>query len=206
MSLLRHESGTEIDDAARGESFTRGTSHIVLASVVAAILVTAAIAFYVKMGERPPVATGEILQVWTTQRHVETSGVDANGDPAARRSFDQVLIFAHVKLKNQGSYPLYLEDMLANLRRPDSLLSVSAGSAGQIQEALAAFPDLASLNAAPLPPLATLPPGKTLDGIAFWAVRMNKKEWNSCRLLNFTFEFHYQPALVLTPHAPAKEL
>ncbi len=204
MSLLPHETGEEIDDAARGESFTRGTSHVVLAAVLAAILVTIAVAVYVVTGEKPPLATGEILQTWISPRHVETSGMDANGDPVARQSFDQVLIFAHVKLHNQSAYPLHLEDVLANVRRPDGLLSISAGNVGQFQEALAAFPDLAALGAAPLPPLATIEPGQTVDGIAFWAVRMKKKEWDACRILNFTFEFHYQPSLVLAPRAPAQ--
>ena len=40
MSLLHQESGEEIDDAARGESFTKGSSHLVTASLIAALLVS----------------------------------------------------------------------------------------------------------------------------------------------------------------------
>jgi len=130
MSLLHQESLEEVDDAARGEEFTKGSSHVVWASIAAVVLVTIAVVIYVIAGEKPPVATGEIVQVWAHPRHVETSGIDANGAPMAKQSFDQVLIFAHVKLRNQSKVPLYLEDVLANAKLGDSILSVSAGSAG----------------------------------------------------------------------------
>jgi hypothetical protein len=102
MSLLHQESPEEVDDAARGEEFTKGSSHVVWASIIAFVLVTIAVAGYVIAGQKPPVATGEIVQVWAHPRHVETSGIDANGAPMAKQSFDQVLVFAHVRLKNQS--------------------------------------------------------------------------------------------------------
>ena len=43
MSLLNQDSPEKIDDAARGESFTRGTSHVAWASIVAVVVVSAAI-------------------------------------------------------------------------------------------------------------------------------------------------------------------
>jgi hypothetical protein len=64
---------------------------------------------------KPPGASGEIVQVWAYTEHVETSGIDANGDAMAKESFDQVLLFAHVKLHNQSKVPLTLQDVLANV-------------------------------------------------------------------------------------------
>ena len=43
MSLLHQESQEEIDDAALGEEFTKGSSHVVRAGVIAAVLVTVTI-------------------------------------------------------------------------------------------------------------------------------------------------------------------
>ena len=42
MSLLQQDS-TELDDAARGEELTKGSSHLILTSIVAAVIVTIAI-------------------------------------------------------------------------------------------------------------------------------------------------------------------
>ena len=64
MSLLHQDSPEEIDDAALGEELTKGTSHVVVATVIAAVVVTIAIAIYVLAGQKPPAATGEIVQVW----------------------------------------------------------------------------------------------------------------------------------------------
>ena len=80
MSLLHQESQEEIDDAARGEEFTRGSSHVVWAGVIAAVLVTFVVAFIVLASHKPPVASGEIVQVWAYPRHVPDFG---NSTPTA---------------------------------------------------------------------------------------------------------------------------
>jgi len=206
MSLLRQDSPEEIDDAARGEEFTRGTSHVAWTSVIATVLVVLALAGYVLITQKPPVASGEILQVWAHPNHVVTSGIDANGDPMPQQSFDEVLVFARIRLINLSKNPLVLEDVLANLRQADGILSVSAGSVGQFEEVFLAYPGLAALHSNSFPPRATLAPGQSMEGTAFWAFRMNKQEWDARRDLNFTFRLQYQPKLELTPHTAVTEL
>jgi len=220
MSLLHQESEEEIDDAARGEEFTKGSSHVVWASIVATVVVAIVVAVYVVAVEKPPVARGEIVQVWAHPSHVETSGFDANGEAMARESFEQVLVFAHVKLRNQSNVPLFLEDVLANARLSDGTLSVSAGDAAQYQEVLLAYPELTALRGNALSPRTMLAPGESLDGITFWILRVNKQQWDaradwkpdsrhgdpgSKFGLNFTFSFQYQHSLVLAPHTPVIE-
>src|SRR5580698_961509 len=99
MSLL-HQNSEELDDAARGEEFTKGSSHVIWASVIAAVVVTAAIGTYVLVEQKPPAATGEIEQVWVHPQHTETSGFDANGAPMPKKTYDQIYVFALIKLHN----------------------------------------------------------------------------------------------------------
>jgi hypothetical protein len=221
MSLLHQNSQEEIDDAARGEEFTKGSSHLVWAAIVAALLVTTAVIAFVLASRKPPVATGEIVQVWAHPTHGETSGVDANGDPMAKEYFDQVLLFARVKLHNQSKFPILLQDALANLAPGDgSPLSVSAGSVAQYEEAFLAYPELARLHTAPLALRSNLAPGQSEEGTAFWVIRMTKQQWvarkdwqpepnhndpGSKFGLNFTFSIQYQPNLVLAPQTPVTE-
>ncbi len=205
MSLLHQEPGEEIDDAARGEAFTRGSSHVVWASVVATVLVAAIVAIYVIAGQKPPVASGEIVQVWAHPLHVVTSGFDANGEAMARQSVDQVLILAHVKLRNQSNAPLYLEDVLANVSQGDATLHVSAGDAAQYDALFVAYPELAALRAKAVSPRTMIAPGQSLDGDAFWVTRMSRQEWDARHGLNFTFRFQYQSSLALAPHTPVIE-
>ncbi len=205
MSLLHQESGEDIDDAARGESFTKGSSHLVWASLIAVVLVSLIVAFYAWTGQKRPVISGEIVQVWAHPRHVATSGFDASGAPMAVDSFDEVLVFAHIKLENQTKDPLFLQDILANATLGDGILSISAGNAAQYEEVFIAYPELAALHTTALPSRTTINPGQKLDGTAFWAVRRSKQEWDARKDLNFTFKFQYQSSVTLAPHSPVIE-
>jgi glutamine cyclotransferase len=205
MSLLHQESEEELDVAARGEEFTKGSSHIVVASLSAIVLVSLIVAVYVFVSEKPPVASGEIVQVYAHPRHIVTSGLDANGEATSKESFDQVLVFAHVKLHNQSKFPIYLENVLANVKQPGGTLSVSSGTVGQYEQVFLAYPEVAALRSNALSPHTTLAPGESVDGNVLWALRLTKQEWDARQRLDFTFKFHYQANLVLAPHSAVIE-
>ncbi|HEY1254888.1 MAG TPA: hypothetical protein VGF01_08920 [Terracidiphilus sp.] len=211
----------KIDDAALGEEFTKGTSHVVLAGLIAAVLVIAVVVVTLLASRKPPVAAGEVVEVWAFPQHGETSGLDANGEAMAKEPFDQVLLFAHVRLRNQSKLPLQLQNILANTRQADGIpLSVSGGSVAQYQEALLAYPELNLPKGQPLSPHATLNPGESLDGNLFWVFQMNRQQWDARKDwqpdpdhddpgskygLNFTVAIQYQKNLVLTSSAPVTE-
>ena len=201
MSLLHQDSPEEIDDAALGESFTKGSSHVVWASVLAAVLVTIAIAAYVIAGQKPPVATGEIVGVWAHPIHTETSGVDANGAPMPKETFDQVLVFARVKVHNQCDHPLFLQQVMTNATVEDGIHSSYAAVPSDYERVFQAYPELASLHGKPLAHETTIDPGQTLEGDVVSAFRLTKQEWDARKDLNFAFTFGYQPKLVLAPQS-----
>ena len=221
MSLLHQESSEEIDDAALGEEFTKGTSHVVWASILAAVVVTLSVVVLILATHKPPAATGEILQVWAFPRHGQTSGVDANGEAKPQENFDQVLLFAHLRVKNQSSEPLLMQDILANVKPADGIpLSVSAGSAAQFEEAFLAYPDMEAAHGKALSPHTTIQPGEKLEGTVLWVFQMNKQQldarsnWEpnpdhndpgSAFGLNFTVSLQYHPNLVLAPRHQATE-
>jgi hypothetical protein len=221
MSLLHQESAEEIDDAARGEEFTKGSSHVVWAGLIATVLVVAVVVISLLASRKPPVAVGQIDAVWAFPQHGETSGIDANGDAMAKQTVDQVLLFAHVKLHNQSKLPLQVQDVLANIRQTDGIpVSISAGNVAQYQEALLAYPGMAVPQGAPLSPHTLLNPGESLDGNFFWVFQMPRQQWEarqdwkpdpdhddpgSKSGLNFTFAIQYQKNLMLAPQTPVKE-
>jgi hypothetical protein len=205
MSLLHQDSPEEIDDAARGESFTKGTSHVVWAGVVAAVVVSILIALYFWGARNPPAATGEIVQVWAHPRHIESSGLDANGAPMAKDSFDQVLVIARVRLHNQGKQPLFMHEILANARLDDGIHSSYAAIVADYERIFQAYPELAALHGKALSPHATIDPGETVEGDFISSFRLTKQQWDARKELNFTFDFQYQPSLVLAPHSAVTE-
>jgi hypothetical protein len=205
MSLLHQDSPDEIDDAARGEEFTKGTSHVVWATLAAALLVTAALAAYFIAGEKPPVASGEILQVWAHPLHTVTSGVDANGAPMAQESYDQMMVFARVRLHNQSQQPVFLGAALCNATLSDGIHSSYVASAAEYSRIFSAFPELAPLRGAPLKLETNLAAGQSVEGDIVATFRISKAQWEARKKLDFSFGLRYQPELKLTPATPVIE-
>ena len=198
MSLL-HQDTPEVDDAALGEELTKGSGHIIWATVIAAILVSVAIAVFFIAGQKPPAVTGEVVSVWAHPQHTETSGLDANGAPMPKEVFDQVLVFAEVRLHNQSNQPLFLLNILTNSTLQDGIHSSYAASQSDYDRIFLAYPDMPVPHGPGLPLSLTLDPGQSVDGTFVSSFRMTKEQWDQRKDLNFSFNFRYQPVLVLTP-------
>ena len=205
MSLLHQDTPEEIDDAALGEELTKGTGHIVWATIIAAILVSVAIAIYFIAGQKPPAVTGDIVSVWAHPQHTETSGLDANGAPMPKEVFDQVLVFAEVRLHNQSKEPLFLLNVLTNSTLQDGIHSSYAASQSDYDRIFLAYPDIPVPHGPGLPLSLTLDPGQSTDGTFVSSFKLTKQEWDQRKDLSFSFSFRYQPVLVLTPHSAVIE-
>ena len=201
MSLLEQESRTE----ASGESYTRGTSHVIIATVVAFVLVSAAMTIYVISGEKPPASAGEILDVWAHPMHSESSGFDANGAAIPKEEIDQVLLFTHVRLHNQGKQPIFLHQIIANVTLADGIHSSYAAMPADYERIFKAYPDLMQWHAPPISPDLTIQPGDTKEGTFVCSFRMAKADWDARKALDYTFNFQYMPSLKLTPKGSITE-
>jgi hypothetical protein len=201
MSLLQHDTPQELEEIAPGESYTKGSSHVILAAIVATVLVTAAIVIYVLAGEKPPVATGEILEVWAHPMHTVTPAFDASGMAIPQDSFDQVLVFTRVRLHNQSKQPLFLHQILTNITHPDGSIDSSfATTASQYERIFMAYAGLSqwhtpALNTDEL----TIQPDQTVEGTFVSSFKMAKEPWDARKALDYSFSFRYQAVLKLTP-------
>jgi hypothetical protein len=204
MSLLQQD-GAELDDAAKGESFTKGTSHVVIAAVVATVLVSIAIAAYVIAGQKPPLVTGDVISVTAHPMHAESSGFDASGAMIPKETFDQVYVFTQVRLHNQGKAPVFLINAMTNATLTDGIHTSYAASATDYDRVFLAYPDMNVPHSKALPLNATIEPGDTLEGSVVSAFKLSKQEWDARKDLSFTFAFRYQPNLVLTPKVAIAE-
>lgn len=201
MSLLEQES----QSAAAGESYTKGTSHVLIATIIAVVLVSAAVTIYVVAGEKPPAATGDIVEVWAHPMHSETSGFDANGAAIPKEQIDQVLLFTHVRLHNQSKQPIFLHQIMANITLPDGIHSSYAATPNDYERVFKAYPDLMQWHAPPISPNLTIQPGETTEGTFVCSFRMSKPDWESRKALDYTFNFQYMAGLKLTPKGPVTE-
>ena len=200
MSLLQQDS-TELDDAARGEELTKGSSHLVLASVIAAVIVTIAITVYVLAGQKPPDASGEIEQVWAHAQHSESSGFDANGAAMPKEEMDQVYVFTLVKLHNQSKEPLFLHNIMTNATLDDGIHSSYAATAADYDRVYVAYPSMPVPHGKALSLITTIDPGQTVEGTIVSAFHLTKQQWDARKDLSFTFSFQYKPSLTIAPHS-----
>ncbi len=197
MSLLHQEKPQELDDAARGESFTKGTSHIVWAAIVAFVVVSVAIFIYVFAGEKPAVATGVVLETWAHPMQTVTPGFDAAGSAVSQDTFDQVLVFTKVRLHNQSKGPLFLHQILTNVTLDDGIHTSFAAMPTQFDRIFIAYPQLAQWKSTPLSPETTLEAGQTVEGTFVSSFRMTKQQWDGRKSMDYTFGLRYQPSLTL---------
>jgi hypothetical protein len=197
MSLLNQETKQELDDAARGEEFTKGTSHILWASLAATVVVTIAIAIYVISGQKPPVATGEVLEIWAHPMHTVTPAFDASGSPMSQETFDQVLVFTKVRLHSQSKAPLFLHQITTNVTLDDGIHTSYAAMPSQYERIFVAYPDLSQWKSATLSPDMTMEAGQTAEGTFVSSFRMTKQQWDSRKGLNYSFAFRYQPNVTI---------
>lgn len=201
MSLIT-KNPSQQNEVAPGEEFTKGSGHIFWAALVAAVVVSVAIAVYVILGQKPPAANGEVTRVVAHFVHRETAEHDANGVPIPVQQFDQLLLFTHVKLHNQSKNPLFLRQILANLNLKDGIHSSYAAPPTDYERLFAAYPDLAPLHGKSLAIEETIQAGESLEGDFVSSFRMTKAEWQSRQFLDYNISLRYQPDLKLA--APAQ--
>jgi len=194
MSLLHQE---EMDDAARGEELTRGTSHVVIAAIVSAIVVSAAIAWYVIAGQKPPAITGEVVGAWAHPQHMQTKGFDASGAPMAVEESDQVLVFAQVRFHNQSQQPLFLTNIVVNTTLDDGIHTSYAATSGKYDQIFLSYPDLPVPHGKALQLGTEIDPGQNAEGSFVSSFKVSKQQWDARKDLSLVFSFRYQPNLVL---------
>jgi hypothetical protein len=197
MSLLQQNDTEELDDAARGDDLTRGTSHIVWAAVIAAIVVSVAVVAYAIVTREQPTSAGQVTRATVHFVHRESSGLDAAGNPMPKEAFDQALVFSHIQLRNLGKNPMFVRQVMTNITLDDGIHTSYAAVPSDYERLFQANPDLAALHGTPLPMEATIPPGQSLEGDMIAPFRITPTQWTARKGLSYEVSLQYQPNLML---------
>jgi hypothetical protein len=207
MSLLQIQNDPvhEHDASSEGEDLAKGSSYLVWTTLAAFVVVTVGCVLFWFAIHRPPIAVGDVTQVWAHGVHTINTPIDANGVQSAGEVFDQVLVFANLHLKNQSAEPIILKDLLTNATFDDGIHSSYAATALDFDRIFIAYPDLKSLHGTPLLRDTVIPPGQTLDGEIISSFHVSQAQWAAHKDLNFTIQLKFHPELVLTPKGPITE-
>jgi hypothetical protein len=177
-------------------------SNALKAVLIALVLVVAAIGAYVYFGEKPPVATGELIHVIAIPIHQQSDLPAAAGMPGQTDSFDQVLVMAKVRLHNQAKIPLFLHEMYASLGLPDEedeRRSIAANKT-DFGRAFVAYPQLLPLKGEPILRDITIEPGQTVEGMMLFPFPITGAQYDKKKSLDINVIFMHQKTL--TMHVP----
>jgi len=207
MSLLqlRQDPVHEHDASSEGEDLAKGSSYMLWTLLAAFVLVTVGITLFLMSDRKPPVAVGEVTQVWAHGVHTLNTPTDAAGVQTAGEVFDQVLVFAQVRVRNQSDQPIVLKDMLTNVALPDGPRSSYAASSIDYDRIFIAYPELSGLRSKTLVRETVVQPNEVLDGMIVSAFHVSQEQWKARKDLNFSIQFKFHPDLVLVPTGPITE-
>jgi hypothetical protein len=207
MSLLQinNDPVHEHDATSDGEDLAKGSSYLTWTTIIAFIVVSVSIAAFLLANRKPPVAAGEAVQVWAHSVHTLSTPTDANGVTGPSEKFDQVLVLASIRVRNQSDQPIVLKDLLTNATFDDGVHSSYAAGAIDFDRIFIAYPELAGLHGKPLLRETILAPGQVADGMTISSFHVTQAQWAAKKDLSFTIELKYHPDLVLLPKGPITE-
>jgi hypothetical protein len=166
--------------------------------VIAAIAVSIAIGLYVWLGERPPVASGEILtmNLYPVHTLINNGGGSDTGMPGQAEYYDQLLILAKIKVRNQTNIPLFMQDISAAIKLPDGSEQVNVTASDKdMDRVFQAYPSLSYLRADSIPRDTTLTPGQSVQGLAIFNFPITKEQWDSLQTAKVVVSFMHQKNL-----------
>lgn len=166
---------------------------------MAAAIVILAVGAYFYFGAIPPVAVGEITHLTAYPVHrVSNSALEANLRAAkVENTFDEVIVVAELRLRNQSSGPIFLSDMSALLNLPTEEHRSLAATTSDYDRVFIAYPELVPMKRDPLLRDTTIPAGGTAEGQLIFNYPITKDQWDMRRSLDITISFLHQKDLVL---------
>jgi hypothetical protein len=183
---------------ARAE--TGGGGNLLVKILFAAIVVAVVVGAVMYFSEKPAVAVGEITHLTAYPIHrVSNSALDAEPRAAkVENTFDQIIVIAEVRLRNQSKIPIYLSDISALLTLPNEEDRSFAANATNYNRLFLAYPELAPMKQQPLLRDATIPAGETVEGQLIFNYPITQDQWNARKSLDVTISFVHQNDITLT--------
>jgi hypothetical protein len=167
---------------------------------IAAVVVSIALALYVYLGQKPPVASGEVLAstVYPVHATINNSPGGNDGMAGSTESIDQVIILTKIRIRNQTDIPLFMLDIGSAIKLPDGSEQTNVAASDQdMKRVFEAYPSLSYLRADPIHRDITLSPGQAAEGLAIFNYPITKDQWDKLQTAKVVVQFMHQKNLEL---------
>jgi hypothetical protein len=166
--------------------------------LIATIVVSIALGLYVYLGEKPPVASGEVLtsNVYPVHSTINNGAGGSDGMAGSSESYDQVIVLTKIKIRNQTNIPLFVQDVGSAIKLPDGSEQTNVAASDQdMNRVFQAYPSLSYLRADPIHRDITLSPGQTAEGLAIFNYPISKEQWDTLQTAKVVVQFMHQKNL-----------
>jgi hypothetical protein len=166
--------------------------------VIAAVVVSIALGLYVYLGQKPPVASGEVLAstIYPVHTSINNGAGGNDGMAGSSESYDEVIVVTKVRIRNQTDIPLFVQDIGSVIKLPDGPQQTNvAASNRDMDRVFQAYPSLSYLRAAPIPRDMTLSPGQAAEGLAIFNYPITKEQWETLQTAKVVVQFMHQKNL-----------
>jgi hypothetical protein len=166
--------------------------------VIATIVVSIALGLYVYLGQKPPVASGEVLAstVYPVHTSINNGAGGTDGMAGSSESYDQVIVLTKIRIRNQTDIPLFVQDIGSAIKLPDGSQQTNvAASNKDADRVFQAYPSLSYLRADPIPRDITLSPGQAAEGLAIFNYPLSKEQWDTLQTAKVVVQFMHQKNL-----------
>ncbi len=170
------------------------------ALVIAATVVSIVLGLYVYLGQKPPVAGGEILStsIYPIHTLVNTGGGNDAGMAGSAEYSDELIILANVRIRNETNIPLFLQDISSAIKLEDGTEQENVTASNRDMDRLfQAYPVLSYLKIDPIPRDITLSPGQSTEGLTVFHFPLTKEEWDKLHSAKVVVAFVHQKNLEL---------
>ncbi len=168
--------------------------------VIAAVAMTIVLALYVYFGQKPPVASGEVLSsvVYPVHSLTNNGGKSDTGMAGSTEYSDQVIILTKIRVRNQTDIPLFMQDIGMTIKLPDGSEETNvAASDKDMERVFQAYPALSYLRSPPIQRDLTLTPGQFAEGLAIFNFNIAKEQWDTLQTAKVVVQFMHQKNLEL---------
>lgn len=181
-------TGPKLEQVDPPPSFLRPA----LYALIAVAFVALCIAAYIRFENKTPTATGEIarIAIYPVQARIYGAAAGMPGMAGQDEVVDQLLVFAHVRLRNQNAMALKIEDDWAVITLPNGETRRSLGAnSSDFDKVFLAYPQLAPLRMDPLRRDTQIQPGETVDGLVVFSYPLSRKQWDTRKSMQVTVAF-----------------
>ncbi|MHB1936672.1 MAG: hypothetical protein ACYCOR_08810 [Acidobacteriaceae bacterium] len=154
---------------------------LVVPAIVVIVGLAIAWVLFAHFGRSKPDATAAMLRQFVYQVQVDSGeSPQGPGMPGTLPQQVETVVLVQARVTNIGKQPLTIFDLVSDVKLGDEAFGSESSAAlpADIDRFMQRFPQLMSMNMAPLTRHTVIPPGGSAEGLMVFAYPWTKQQWN----------------------------